>query len=112
MIRARPLSLLAAATALLSGCGHVDTHRVMFRGAPAGDHAAELYVERLPERPYAEIGLVQAIGWGNQSDISSMLTALQKEGRANGCDALVNARLSSGGTGAHAVAVCAVWAAR
>ena len=106
------ITALAAATAVATagGCGHTEAHAVLFRPEARAAGAAELFVASLPDRPYAELGLVQAMGFGADAESGAVLRALQKEGRRRGCDGVVNIRLSSGSTGYHAIGVCVAWA--
>jgi hypothetical protein len=98
------------ASAFLAGCGSTETHAMMFRTpAGGGRHEAALFVETVPRRPFAEIGLIQAIGTGNQAHSPEVLAALREEGRRRGCDAIILARAASGAVSAHAAGMCAVW---
>jgi hypothetical protein len=124
MIRpvARPPVLLSTAWSsclslcaglLLAGCGSTETHALMFRTPPPGagssGHEAVLFVETVPRRPFAEVGLIQAIGTGNQAHTPEVLAALREEGRRRGCDAIVLARAASGAVSAHAAGMCVLW---
>lgn len=101
---------IGVASVLLAGCGSTETHAMMFRPAtPSGGHDAVLFVESVPDRPFAEIGLLQAIGSGDQAHTPEVLNALRQEGRRRGCDAIVLARAASGAVSAHAAGMCAVW---
>jgi hypothetical protein len=94
---------------LLGGCGHLETHRVDFAAAARPPGEAHLFVSALPTRPYAEVGLVQAIGYGGESTAPSVLRGLQREGKKMGCDAIVKVRVDVGQTAAHASGVCVTW---
>ena len=94
-----------------SGCGTTETHSMMFKSAAVGSHEAALYVETVPSRPFVEVGLIQAIGTGDQASTPSVLDALRKEGKRQGCDAIVLARAASGQLSAHASGMCVLWAA-
>ena len=106
----KALAILSASTLLLTGCGATETHVVMFRSAKAGSGEADLYVESVPPRPFVEVGLLQAIGTGDEASTPRVLAALRAEGRKQGCDAIVLARGSSGNLSAHASGMCVLWA--
>ena len=97
-----------------SGCGTTEIHSMMFKSAvgsgASGSAEAALYVETVPSRPFVEIGLLQAIGTGDQASTPNVLAALRKEGKRQGCDAIVLARAASGQLSAHASGMCVVWA--
>lgn len=106
-----PLGLAVLSSALLaSGCGTTEIHSMMFKSAASGSHEAALYVETVPSRPFVEVGLIQAIGTGDQASTPNVLDALRKEGKKQGCDAIVLARAASGSLSAHAAGMCVLWA--
>ncbi|HEU4409009.1 MAG TPA: hypothetical protein VFS43_27360 [Polyangiaceae bacterium] len=91
------------------GCGSVEARTVAFRapGAPTG--RADLYVGKVPERAYYEVGLVQAVGTGTGADEASVLHALRLRAQRMGCDAVVRVGVELGQTAAHAIGVCVRW---
>lgn len=99
------LSLALSATA----CGTTEIHTMMFKSAASGSHDAALYVETTPSRPFVEVGLIQAIGTGDQASTPNVLEALRKEGKKQGCDAIVLTRAASGSLSAHAAGMCVLW---
>jgi hypothetical protein len=103
--------LVGAALALACfGCGSVETRAVAFRPPSAPPAQTDLYVGKVPERPYYEAGLVQAVGIGTGAEEASVLQALRAKGRALGCDAVVRVAIEQGQTAAHAIGVCVRWA--
>jgi hypothetical protein len=101
-------ALLTTVTA--TGCGSMEIHQIMFRSAANGSHEAVLYVESAPTRPFVEVGLLQAIGSGDQASTAHVLEALRAEGKRQGCDAIVLARAATGNVSAHASGMCVLWA--
>lgn len=93
-----------------AGCGTVEARTVAFRapGPPTG--RVDLYVGKVPDRPYYEVGLVQAVGTGMSADEASVLHALRERATRMGCDAVVRVGVELGQTAAHAIGVCARWA--
>lgn len=108
--RPRRLALALLLVLAASGCGTTEIHSMMFKSAASGSHDAALYVETVPSRPFVEVGLLQAIGTGDQASTPNVLEALRKEGRRQGCDAIVLARAASGSLSAHASGMCVLWA--
>lgn len=104
------IATVALVLCLASGCGTTEIHSMMFKSAASGSHDAALYVETVPSRPFVEVGLLQAIGTGDQASTPTVLEALRKEGRRQGCDAIVLARAASGSLSAHASGMCVLWA--
>jgi hypothetical protein len=98
------LLLLAA-----SGCGHTETHVAMLRApqAPTG-HVVELYVadQAPPARPFYDIGIVQAIGFGTDANGEDVTRALTDKASQLGCDAVVRVFIDLGYSRAHASGVC------
>jgi hypothetical protein len=103
------LTVLACACAALLGCGHTETHAAMLRAPQApSDHTVELYFadQSAPTRPYYEIALVQAIGFGSDATPEEVAKALTTKAGSIGCDAVVRTFLDVGYTRAHAAGVC------
>jgi len=94
----------------LGGCGATEIHSIMFKTAAGGSQEAALYIETVPSRPFIEVGILQAIGTGDQATTPNVLAALRQEGRRQGCDAIVLARAARGSLSAHASGMCVVWA--
>ena len=102
----------ALAALLLGGCSHTETHRVWFAGEPSGPSAgAELHLDAVPSRPFVELGLVQALGYGEDANPKAVLDALRREGTRLGCGAVVRVRQAQGATMAQAIGVCVRWEA-
>lgn len=107
----------ALATAFVlacAGCGHTETHQAMLRPAqPAAGRPVELYMadQPLPARPFYEIALVQAIGFGADAHPENLANALTDKAGALGCDAVVRTFIDLGYSRAHAAGVCVKWLA-
>lgn len=105
------LSLSLAAVGA-TACGHTETHQAMLRSAeaPTGK-ATELYLadQAAPERPFYEIALVQAVGFGDEAHPEEVARALTARAASLGCDAVVRAHIDVGYTRAHAAGVCVKW---
>ena len=109
---ARSLLLVGAtalASAALAGCGHTESHAALLR-APQAPTAGkvELYVadQAAPTRPFYEVAIVQAIGFGADANPEDVAHALTDKAAALGCDAVVRAYIDIGYTRAHAAGVC------
>ncbi len=104
-------ALLGAALALAGlACGSVEARSVAFRPLAPPTSRAELYLGSVPARPYAELGLVQAVGTGAGADEAAVLAALRERAQRMGCEAVVRVHVALGQTAAHAMGVCARWA--
>jgi hypothetical protein len=94
------------------GCGHTETHQAMLR-APAErtGGAVELYMadQPIPQRPYSEIALVQAIGFGSDAHPEDVARALTEKAGSLGCDAVLRTFVDVGYSRAHAAGVCVKW---
>jgi hypothetical protein len=105
---------LLAAVVLLVGCGHTETHQAMLRNAqaPTGK-PVELYMadQPTPARPFYEIALVQAIGFGSDAHPEDVARALTEKAGLLGCDAVVRTFIDIGYSRAHAAGVCVKWLA-
>ena len=104
--------LVIAGVAILAGCGHVETHEAMLR-APSSPTGArvELYLadQPAPTRPFYEIALVQAIGFGTEAHPDRIAAALTTKAGGLGCDAVVHTFIDQGYARAHAAGVCVKW---
>lgn len=105
-------ALLAASLVLLAACGHTETHQAMFRAPePPSGKPVELYLadQPLPTRPYYEIALVQAVGFGSEAHPDDVASALTEKAYKLGCDAVVRTFLDQGYSRANASGVCVRW---
>ncbi|MDF2692693.1 MAG: hypothetical protein K0S65_1076 [Labilithrix sp.] len=104
--------LVSAALVALAGCGHTETHQAMLRSAeaPTG-RAVELYMadQAPPARPFYEIALVQAVGFGNEAHPEDVAHALTEKAARLGCDAVLRTFIDQGYSRAHASGVCVKW---
>jgi hypothetical protein len=92
----------------------MSTHQVMLRPAePAKPGPVELYLadQPMPERPFTELALVQAVGFGDEARPEDVARALTDSAGALGCDAVVRAFIDQGYSRAHASGVCIKWLA-
>jgi hypothetical protein len=99
---------------LLVGCGHTETHQAMLRQAQApASRPVELYMadQRTPDRPFYEIAIVQAIGFGSDSHPEDVAKALTQKAGMLGCDAVLRTYIDVGYSRAHAAGVCVKWLA-
>ena len=92
-----------------AACGHTETHSAMLRAPqPATGRPVELYLadQAAPTRPYYELALVQAVGFGNEANPESVARALTDKAATLGCDAVVRTFVDVGYSRAHAAGVC------
>ena len=59
-----------------------------------------------PTRPYYELAIVQAIGFGGDANPEDVTHSLTDKAAALGCDAVVRVHIDVGYTRAHAAGVC------
>lgn len=107
--RLAALPLLMVAGAALAGCGHTEAHAALLRAPqPATTGNVELYVadQAAPTRPFYEIAMVQAIGFGADANPEDVTKALVTKAAGLGCDAVVGVYIDLGYTRAHAAGVC------
>jgi hypothetical protein len=100
---------LAATLLVFAGCGHTETHVAMLRAPEARTpHTVELYIadQAAPARPFYDIGIVQAIGFGADANPEDVTRALTDKAATLGCDAVVRVFIDSGYSRAHAAGVC------
>jgi len=99
---------------LTIGCGHTETHQAMLRApeSPTG-RPVELYMadQPAPTRPYYEIALVQAVGFGNEAHPEDVAKALTDKAGRLGCDAVLRTFVDQGYSRANATGVCVKWLA-
>jgi hypothetical protein len=114
-MKARIAVMLFASLLVLGGaggCGHMATHEALLH-EPGSAHAGavELYLadQPVPERPFTEIALVQAVGFGSQARPEDVARALTERAGSLGCDAVVRAFIDQGYSRAHASGVCVKW---
>jgi hypothetical protein len=111
-VRGLGLLLGLLASAVLAGCGHMETHAAQLRAAePPTGRTVELYLadQPTPARPFYEIALVQAIGFGNDAHPEDVARALTEKAGRLGCDAVLRAFIDQGYSRAHAAGVCVKW---
>jgi hypothetical protein len=96
-----------------SGCGHVETHAAMLRAPETPVSHVELYLanQAEPARPYYDIAVVQAIGFGADAKPDHVARALEDKAGALGCDAVVHAFIDVGYSRVHAAGTCVRWLA-
>ena len=85
--------------------------RTMLAWFTPGRMLAYLVLERHWQhiRPYTEIALVQAIGYGADAGAEGVLAELRRKARALGCDGVIRARVDVGYTRSHGAGVCVRW---
>jgi hypothetical protein len=116
LISSRRVYVRAACSVVLAmgaaGCGHTETHQAMLRApeAPTG-RPVELYMadQPTPTRPFYEIALVQAIGFGSESHPEDVVKALTEKAARLGCDAVLRTFIDQGYSRSHAAGVCVKW---
>ncbi len=103
--------LVAACVAsVIAACGQTHVYQAVLRdeGAPrASSRPPELYLgEQRPAWRFYDVGLVQAVGFGDEATPEDMADALRVRGRDLGCDALVKVSVDVGASLAHGYGVC------
>jgi hypothetical protein len=107
-------ALVVLAAAALVGCGHTETHQAMLRQAQAPTtRPVELYMadQAMPDRPFYELAIVQAIGFGTDAHPEDVAHALTTKAGLLGCDAVVRTTIDMGYSRAHAAGICVKWLA-
>jgi hypothetical protein len=101
-------AFLVAAALAVAGCGHTETHAAMLRAPQPRTSKVELYVmgQAPPARPYYEIALVQAIGFGSDATPEDVAHALNEKAASLGCDAVVRVYIDVGYSRANASGTC------
>jgi hypothetical protein len=105
----RKLPALVALASLATGCGHTETHAAMLRAPqPPTARSVELYLadQAVPTRPFYDIAIVQAIGFGSDATPEDVTHGLTDKAAALGCDAVVRVFIDVGYARAHAAGVC------
>lgn len=92
----------------LAGCGHTETTAAMLRSPQPRSARVELYIaNQAPTlRPYYEIAIVQAVGFGTDATPEDVTKALQEKAAQLGCDAVVRVFIDVGYSRANAAGVC------
>lgn len=106
MALARSSGLALAALLVLAGCGHTDTYAALLREpSPAHGRDVELYMidGPQPNRPWEDVGLVQAVGYGADAEPEDVARALVQKAAELGCDAVVKVVIDVGYSRANAV---------
>ena len=96
----------------LAGCGFTEVHEVLLRppGPPAAE-GVEVYVAgQNPQRPFYEVGLLQAVGHGSDANGEHITKALALRAARVGCDAVIRVHVDQGYSMANVVGVCVRWA--
>lgn len=98
---------LAAALAALSACGSTRGSTVVLGARQAAFQGAVRVTREaaLPGFALTEIGLVQAVGSGNQNDLGTIVARLQAEAAALGADAVIRMRFDPGFETSSAIGV-------
>jgi hypothetical protein len=97
--------LLAIALSTISiACGRVDTYRYAL-SRPTGVVSTSppaVYMEgQTPQGGMQELAMVEAVGYGNKSDMGNVVRALQDEGARWGANAIVRVRVDCGYSTCH-----------
>ena len=106
------IGLAVALTAVVTGCGHTETHQALLRAPEAPvQKNVELYMadQPVPARPFYEIALVQAVGFGDEAHPEDVAKALTEKAGRLGCDAVLRTFIDQGYSRAHAAGVCVKW---
>lgn len=103
--------LAALVLAVTAACGRTELHEVVLRAPTAPpSRPVEIYVVgQDPGRPYDEVALVEAVGFGADADVEHVVHALGHRAGELGCDAVVRVRVDTGSTMVHGYGVCVRW---
>ncbi len=107
----RAFAIAVCWVSVLGGCGHSETHQALLRAPGPPTTRVELYLadQPLPTRPFYEVALVQAMGFGAEAHIENLTRALVEKAKRLGCDALVRTFIDQGYSRSHAAGVCVRW---
>ncbi len=114
MTRARLLSnalfAVFAVAPSLAGCAHAESHAALFRPPSPPASSVEIVSADTPvSRPYTELGLVQAFGFGDAAATDEVVRELRARAASLGCDGVIRVRIDVGYTRSHAAGVCVRW---
>lgn len=99
-----------ASALVIAGCGYTEIHDAVLRPTPGPTSKVEVYVgDQRPSRPFYEVALVEAFGYGSEADVEDLTAALESRAKAIGCDALLRTRFDIGHSIAHGYGVCVRW---
>lgn len=107
--RKRWLAAFTGALVLAAiGCGHTDTNFFLLRAPASSRSSAVIYLadQPGPTRPYSEIAIVQAVGFGSDATAEDVTQALTDKAARLGCDAVARVFIDIGYSRAHAAGVC------
>ncbi len=100
----------AVAAIALGGCWATHVYDAVLRPEPRAGGSrgpVELYLgAQRPTRAFYDVGLVQAVGFGDDATAGDIAYALRARGQQLGCDAVVNASVDVGASLAHGYGVC------
>jgi hypothetical protein len=107
----RSLAVVSALAFAATGCGYTELHEAVLRPPTPPTTSVELYLgDQNPNRPFYEVALVEAFGYGTDANMEDLSAALRGRGGNLGCDAILRARFDIGQSMAHGYGVCVKWA--
>lgn len=102
--------IVLALSVALGACAHAESHAAMFREPRPPVAAVEIVTADTPvTRPYTELGLVQAFGFGDAAASDEVLRELRAKAASLGCDGIIRVRFDVGYTRSHGAGVCVRW---
>jgi hypothetical protein len=107
----RVFAMAVGVSVFAMACGHSETHQALLRAPGPPTTHVELYLadQPPPARPFYEVALVQAIGFGSEAHIENLMRALTEKAKRLGCDAVVRTFIDQGYSRSHASGVCVRW---
>jgi hypothetical protein len=102
--------LVASTVVFLGGCAHAESHAALFREPREPVSTVEVVSADTPvSRPYTELGLVQAFGFGDSRTGDEVLRELRAKAASLGCDGVIRVHVDVGYSRSHGAGVCVRW---
>ncbi|MGZ3422091.1 MAG: hypothetical protein ACXVEE_29745 [Polyangiales bacterium] len=98
------LSFALLASLSTIACGRVDTYRYALSrptGVVSSSPPAVFLEGQTPQGGMEELAMVEAVGYGNKSDMGNVVRALQDEAARWGANAVVRVRVDCGYSTCH-----------
>lgn len=107
----RVRSLVLSVVVTLAACGGLHRDHVVTGTIGAWRGPIDIVMESAPQPAVAaEVGMVRAMGWGNQANLTAVIDGLRAEAALLGANAVIRVRIDQGTTNVSAVGMAVVLA--